>query len=818
MVRAPLHHADACRTQHSFVDSRGEIVHEGTICAGDRTRGIRGGDSGSPLLVETDDGAYGLVGIASISGHDPSGHPVVAVYTRVATVKDWIDGCVLGTGECVEGGVKPTELKRNAPDEVRESETLEPRSTAIIFVNETEEIVSYHWIDFNGNERYYGSVGPRESVSQHTFPGHVWAVKDGGGRALAIFVAERETGRAIVSADALMAIDDDSSDRQDARVVADTDSAWVLIDFLEFDYEGPTDHFTSFLPYATGMDLDEERTPGTWGGYPNGTRNRPPTSKYDGAWAVYRAADGAVVQVAVYGHEADPDPGASWRVLRPSGWDRWQEGRPGGIETEHRLPREKDLSAAPIGPVTIVQPSQLAVRQSLLQQSAMVQTGGTHAQWLSSWALMITEATTGIQAAVQCWAHVCQAWQRASELAIAAVDTDVSDDEAIDREADSVWIRVEQEFPCPDPCVGWWRDGAYWTEYDPSVDLDEQITPGTWGGYPQGTRNRPSAYDGVWSVYRAADGAVVQVAVWGSESDPPESGAGWRVQTGSGWDDWNIGTGPFRIEIGSRLPRYMDLQADPVNPATIVQASQLNVPVPRETGRDWLSSWLLLIHDEAAGAQTVLQCWYGCRGWQRTPPSTVAVERETSVHDDEAIETETDTLPDFSRDRIARVLDEALAATTWNMHGNEVPDWTTRLRALELVIEIFRAPVEIDDGPAFWTPPSTVEDGPSDSERTSIPEQGIDIPEPVSPPPAVRKRIQPRFVLPAMGRRTRIAGDSLREGQPLCGEGSCMAHQADARASSRPAAGARPERSSVRGDGARRDDDRHSRAQRSHTR
>ena len=155
---------------------------------------------------------------------------MVAVYTRVATVKDWIDGCMLGTGECVEGGVKLTELNRYAQAEVRESETLEQRSTAVIFVNETEKTLSYHWIDFNGSDRYYGSVRPGESISQHTYPGHVWAVKDAEGRTLGVFVAEREMGRAIVTGEAVMAFQDGGGNVEDVQAERDTDSAWLKVD------------------------------------------------------------------------------------------------------------------------------------------------------------------------------------------------------------------------------------------------------------------------------------------------------------------------------------------------------------------------------------------------------------------------------------------------------------------------------------------------------------------------------------------------------------------------------------------------------------
>ncbi|MDD9988449.1 MAG: trypsin-like serine protease [Spirochaetaceae bacterium] len=489
VLEAPLYHADACRTEHSFVDPRDEIVHDLTICAGDRARGIRSGDSGGPLLVETEDGTYGVIGVASISGNDPTGYPVVAVYTRVATVKEWIDGCVHGTEECVEGGVSLPELKRYGPNEIRNSETLESRPTAVIFVNETQGVISHHWIAFDGGEIPYGSVAPGESYSQHTYPGHVWAVKDAEGRTFGVFVAEREMGRAIVTGEAVMAaVQDDSG--------------------------------------------------------------------------------GAPVAVA-----APPGGGA--------------------------------------------------------------------------------------------------------------------------------WTKLEQDFPCPDPCVGSWRDGEFHAEFNPSVDLDRQTTPGTWGGYPQGTMNRPSPWDGIWAVYEAADGAVVQVAAFGDEvSERHESGTGWRLWTGSSWGEWNIEHEPLRTDGGSRLPRHVDVQAAPASPVSLIQGSQLGVAVPPgeqyNNGRNWLSSWLLLIHDEATGAQTAVQCWYGCRAYQRGSDLAVVAAADPelpALHDGgAAVPTQpVALLPGLSREKIAQVLDEALSATMWNMHGEEVPDWGARLRAVELAIALWPA-------------------------------------------------------------------------------------------------------------------------------
>ena len=105
--------------------------------------------------------------------------------------------------------------------------------------------------------------------------------------------------------------------------------------------------------------------------------------------------------------------------------------------------------------------------------------------------------------------------------------------------------------------------------------------------------------------------------------------------------------------------------------------------------------------------QTAAGCFHTCDAWQRASALAVAaVETDTSesandvrvadVTDEfesaqveKVIESETETGPDLSRERVARVLDQALAATTWNVHGDEVPDWPTRLRAVELVIDLF---------------------------------------------------------------------------------------------------------------------------------
>ena len=71
--------------------------------------------------------------------------------------------------------------------------------TAIIFVNSTEDEITYHWVDYEGNEKSYGKIAPDAFVNQHTYVGHVWLIKDMNGQNLAVFLAEKKTGRAFVS-------------------------------------------------------------------------------------------------------------------------------------------------------------------------------------------------------------------------------------------------------------------------------------------------------------------------------------------------------------------------------------------------------------------------------------------------------------------------------------------------------------------------------------------------------------------------------------------------------------------------------------------
>ena len=77
------------------------------------------------------------------------------------------------------------------------------RKTAIIFVNSTESEITYHWVDYEGNEESHGRIAPDAFVNQHTYVGHTWLIKDVDGNNLAVFRAEEKTGRAFVNAESL---------------------------------------------------------------------------------------------------------------------------------------------------------------------------------------------------------------------------------------------------------------------------------------------------------------------------------------------------------------------------------------------------------------------------------------------------------------------------------------------------------------------------------------------------------------------------------------------------------------------------------------
>ncbi len=70
--------------------------------------------------------------------------------------------------------------------------------TSITFINRTDGDVQVHWIDSEGERRYYATVLAGQHHQQHTYAGHVWLVTDRDGKNLAVFIATEEAGDAVI--------------------------------------------------------------------------------------------------------------------------------------------------------------------------------------------------------------------------------------------------------------------------------------------------------------------------------------------------------------------------------------------------------------------------------------------------------------------------------------------------------------------------------------------------------------------------------------------------------------------------------------------
>ena len=70
--------------------------------------------------------------------------------------------------------------------------------TTIVFVNLTGVKLNYYWINYEGNEQFFGEIAANALGTQSTYAGHVWLVKDRNEKNLAVFSAVEKTGRAII--------------------------------------------------------------------------------------------------------------------------------------------------------------------------------------------------------------------------------------------------------------------------------------------------------------------------------------------------------------------------------------------------------------------------------------------------------------------------------------------------------------------------------------------------------------------------------------------------------------------------------------------
>ena len=101
-----------------------------------------------------------------------------------------------------DGNGKWIDLKEHDPSLLPNLKSEDDNTeTAIIFVNNTEGEIAYYWVDYEGNEKFYGKIAPGAFVNQHTYAGHIWVVKETNEGNLAVFRAEEKTGRALVSAE-----------------------------------------------------------------------------------------------------------------------------------------------------------------------------------------------------------------------------------------------------------------------------------------------------------------------------------------------------------------------------------------------------------------------------------------------------------------------------------------------------------------------------------------------------------------------------------------------------------------------------------------
>jgi hypothetical protein len=94
----------------------------------------------------------------------------------------------------------PETLRPRSPGSLRSGENGE--ETEIAFENRTQASVRLFWVDGAGARREYGTLAAGAVRPQHTFAGHAWLITDAGGKPLVGFVAEGESGRAVITGEA----------------------------------------------------------------------------------------------------------------------------------------------------------------------------------------------------------------------------------------------------------------------------------------------------------------------------------------------------------------------------------------------------------------------------------------------------------------------------------------------------------------------------------------------------------------------------------------------------------------------------------------
>jgi hypothetical protein len=91
-------------------------------------------------------------------------------------------------------------LVARSPDEERKLKSLSSgEPTVVAFDNRTSSDLSVFWLDFQGKRTPYGQIPAGDRMSQKTFATHPWLLARPNGTTMAIFVAMKNHGRAIVN-------------------------------------------------------------------------------------------------------------------------------------------------------------------------------------------------------------------------------------------------------------------------------------------------------------------------------------------------------------------------------------------------------------------------------------------------------------------------------------------------------------------------------------------------------------------------------------------------------------------------------------------
>jgi hypothetical protein len=91
-------------------------------------------------------------------------------------------------------------LVARSPDEERKLKSLSSAEpTVVAFDNRTSSDLTLFWLDFQGKRKPYGKIRAGEQMSENTFATHPWFLARPDGTAVAIFVATKNHGRAIVN-------------------------------------------------------------------------------------------------------------------------------------------------------------------------------------------------------------------------------------------------------------------------------------------------------------------------------------------------------------------------------------------------------------------------------------------------------------------------------------------------------------------------------------------------------------------------------------------------------------------------------------------